>query len=122
MMGMKAPDHPSYRHLCQLLALFTMLTHQIWSCHVNQVANFGNFQLWPNSALNNRKKSQNPGGNLLYFRSCQPKISPGGGDFRTKRFSKLICSNFRHLPCSGRSSRLVRPFEKNLNLTIIVPT
>ena len=30
----------SYGHFCQILALFTMPAHQIWSCHVTQDANF----------------------------------------------------------------------------------
>ena len=30
---------------------FDMSTHQIWSCHVTQIFNFENFQLWANSAL-----------------------------------------------------------------------
>ena len=29
-----------YGHFCQILALFTMPTHQILSCHVTQVTNF----------------------------------------------------------------------------------
>ena len=33
----------SYGHVCQILALFTMPTHQIWLCHVTQDANFENF-------------------------------------------------------------------------------
>ena len=32
----------SYGHLCQISACFTLSTHQIWSCHVTQVANFKN--------------------------------------------------------------------------------
>ena len=32
-----------YGHFCQILALFTMFTHQIWSCHVTQDANFEKF-------------------------------------------------------------------------------
>ena len=30
----------SYGHFCQILAVFTMPAHQIWSCHVTQDANF----------------------------------------------------------------------------------
>ena len=37
---------------CQVLACFTMPTHQIWSSHVTQNANFPNFLFCPNSTLN----------------------------------------------------------------------
>ena len=33
----------SYGHFCQILALFTMPAHQIWSCHVTQDAIFEKF-------------------------------------------------------------------------------
>ena len=33
----------SYGHFCQILAIFMMPTHQIWSCHVTQDADFENF-------------------------------------------------------------------------------
>ena len=29
-----------YGHLCQILSLFTMTIHEIWSCQVTQFANF----------------------------------------------------------------------------------
>ena len=32
----------SYGHFCQILALLTIPTHQIWSYHVTQDANFEN--------------------------------------------------------------------------------
>ena len=32
-----------YEHLCQILALDAISAHQIWSCHVTQVANFARF-------------------------------------------------------------------------------
>ena len=32
----------SYGYVCQILAIFTMPTHQILSCHVTQAANFEN--------------------------------------------------------------------------------
>ena len=32
-----------YGHFCQILAFIKMPVHQIWSCHVIQDANFGNF-------------------------------------------------------------------------------
>ena len=34
----------SYRHFCQILTLFTMPAHQIWSCHMTQDANFRRYQ------------------------------------------------------------------------------
>ena len=40
----------SYGHFSQIWALFTKHTHQIWSCHMTQVANFKNFSsVCPNS-------------------------------------------------------------------------
>ena len=33
----------SFGHLCQILACFAMITHQIWSSHQTQIANFENF-------------------------------------------------------------------------------
>ena len=69
----------SYGHLCQILACFTMRTHEIWSCHVTQVATFENFKLWPNFALTCRKSHQISSRKVLYFRSYQPKTSGGGG-------------------------------------------
>ena len=33
----------SYGHLCQILAICTMLALQIWPCHVTQEANFEKF-------------------------------------------------------------------------------
>ena len=33
----------SYGDFCQILAVFTMPAHQIWSCHVTHDANFENF-------------------------------------------------------------------------------
>ena len=44
-----------YEHFCQILALFTMPTNQIWSCHVTQDINFKTFLFCPNSAFNIRK-------------------------------------------------------------------
>ena len=34
-----------YGPFCQILAFFAMPTHQIWSCHVTQVANFSTFNI-----------------------------------------------------------------------------
>ena len=45
----------SYGHLYQILALFTMLIHQIWSCHVTHVGNFENFKNRPDSTFNFKK-------------------------------------------------------------------
>ena len=42
----------SYGHFCQILAIFTMLAHQIWSCHVTQEPNFENFLFCPDSIFN----------------------------------------------------------------------
>ena len=56
-----------YGHFCQILALFTMPTHQIWSCHVTQVANFKTFLFCPNSTFNITKIHKIPSGKALYF-------------------------------------------------------
>ena len=49
----------SYGHFRQILAIFTVPTHQIWSCHVSHVANFENFNFLPNSIFNVRKSVEN---------------------------------------------------------------
>ena len=58
--------------------LFTMLTHQIWSCQVTQDANLENFEFVLILRLILRKvKISN--GKMLYFKSYQPKTSREGG-------------------------------------------
>ena len=54
------PCVKGYGHFCQILALFMMLTHQIWSYHVTQNANFENVSLYPNSTFNIRKVTNFP--------------------------------------------------------------
>ena len=61
------------------LGSFTMPTHQIWSCHVTQYANFEKFLFCPNSTFNIRKSHKISSGKALYFISYQPKSSRGGG-------------------------------------------
>ena len=63
----------SYGHFCQMLALFTMSTHQIWSCHMTQDANFRNVLFCPNSTFNMRKSHKIYSGKALYFRSYRRK-------------------------------------------------
>ena len=58
---------------------FTMPTHQIWSYHVTQEANFEKFLFCPNSTFNNRRTHKISSGKALYFGSYQPKTSRGGG-------------------------------------------
>ena len=67
----------SYGHFCQILALFTMTSHQVqvWSCHVTQDANFENVLFCPNSTFNIRKSHKISSGKALYFRSYQQKTS-----------------------------------------------
>ena len=60
----------SYRHLCQILACFTLSTRQIWSCYVTQVVNIEKFKLWPNSAQISSRR-------VLFFRSYQPESQDG---------------------------------------------
>ena len=50
----------SYGHFCQILALFTMPAHQIWSCHVTQDANFEIFLFCSHSTFNIRKSQKFP--------------------------------------------------------------
>ena len=50
----------SYGHFCQILALFMMPAHQMWSCRVTQDANFENFLFCPNSTFNIRKVTKFP--------------------------------------------------------------
>ena len=69
----------SYGHFCQILAFFTIPTHQIWSCPVTQAskqANFENFPFDPNFTFNIRKNHKISSGKALYFRSYQPKTTP----------------------------------------------
>ena len=64
-------------HFCQILALFIMPAHQIWSSHVTQEANFDKFLFCSNSAFNIKKSHKISGRKSLYFRSYQPKTSRG---------------------------------------------
>ena len=67
-----------YGHFCQILALFTMSTHQqIRSCHVTQVATFENFKYCPHSIFNIKKSHKISSRKVLYCRSHQPKTSRG---------------------------------------------
>ena len=62
---------------CQILALFTMPAHQIWSCHVTQDANLENFFLILHLILG--KVTKISSGKALYFRRYQLKHHRGGG-------------------------------------------
>ena len=53
----------SYGHFCQILAFFTMLANQIWSCHVTQDANFEIVLFCPNFTFNIRKSHKISSGN-----------------------------------------------------------
>ena len=55
----------SYGHFCQILGIFTMLAHQIWSCHVTQEANSEIFLFCPNSTFNIRKSHKISSGKAL---------------------------------------------------------
>ena len=68
----------SYGHLRKILALFMMPTHQIWSCHLTQGANFEKFLFCPNFIFNIGKSHKISIGKTLPFRSYQPKTSQGG--------------------------------------------
>ena len=47
----------SYEHFCEILGLFVMLTHQIWSFLVTHVLTLENFLFCPNSAFNSHRIS-----------------------------------------------------------------
>ena len=61
----------------KILAFFMMSSHQLWSYHVTQKANFDTFLSFPNSTFNIRKIHKISGGKALYFRRYQPKTSRG---------------------------------------------
>ena len=72
-----------FEPLCQKLwafltnfGIFTMSTHQIWSCHVTEEASFEIFLFCPNSTFNIRKSHKISSGKAIYFKSYQAKISP----------------------------------------------
>ena len=69
----------SYGHFCQILALFTMPAHQIWSCNVTQDANFENFLFCPNSTFNIRKSKKFLVENLSTSEVISKKPYGGGG-------------------------------------------
>ena len=54
---------------------FRMPTHQIWSYHVTQEANFEIFLFCPNSTFNIMKSHKICSGKALYFKSYQSKAS-----------------------------------------------
>ena len=67
-----------YGHFCQILALLMIPTHQIWSCHLTQDANFENFLFCPNSTFNIGKSRKISSGKALYFllQKLSAKTSP----------------------------------------------
>ena len=66
-----------FGHFNQILVLFTMSPHQIWSCHVTKDANFENSLLCPNSTFNIRESHKISCGKALYFRRYQQKALEG---------------------------------------------
>ena len=54
----------SHGHFGQTLALLKMPTHQIWSHHVTQDANFEHFLFCPDSTFNIRKSHKISSGKL----------------------------------------------------------
>ena len=60
----------------KILVFFTMPTHQIWSCHLAQEANFDFFLFFPNSTYNIKKSHKISNGKALYLKSCQQKTHP----------------------------------------------
>ena len=57
---------------------FTMITHQIWSCHVALASNSENFYFSPNSIFKFRKVTKFEG-NWLKDKKLQAKNKLGGG-------------------------------------------
>ena len=53
-----------------------MPTHQIWPCHVTQLANFENVSFFSDSTFNIRKSHKISNGKAFYFRSYLPKLLP----------------------------------------------
>ena len=71
-------------HCVKFWPFSTMLTHQIWSCHVTQDANLENVEFCPISTFDIGKSHKLSYGKVLYFKSYQPKTSPGGWGGGTK--------------------------------------
>ena len=102
---------------------FTMLAHQIWSCHVTQDANFEKFLFYPNSTLNIRKTHKGCSEKALYFRSSQPKTSwiwgggGGGGrvetpsSFKVKFGHRDRIMNKKHISPIGKESLMHSKLE-----------
>ena len=63
---------------CQILTLFMTPTHQIWSSHVTQDANFENVLLCPNSTFNIRKSHKISSGKLSTSEVISRKHHGGG--------------------------------------------
>ena len=61
---------------------FTIINHQIWSCHVTLVSNSENFYFSPNSILNCRKVTKFRG-NWLKNKKLQAKSKLGVGGVET---------------------------------------
>ena len=93
----------SYRHLSQMLALFTMPALQIWPCHVTQEANFKKILFFPNFAFNIGKSCKISSRKALYVRSYQLKTSrgwwktPPASAFRVKSYPKYTFEKFEPL-------------------------
>ena len=76
-----------FEPLCQTLwasllnlAFFMMLTHQIWSCHVMQEANFGKLLSCSSSAFNIRKVTKFLMENLSTSEVISQNLMGGGGE------------------------------------------
>ena len=126
----------SYGHFCQILPLFMMATHQIWSCDVAQDANFEIFLFCPNSTFNIRKSHKSSSGTALYFRSYQPKTSWGWKtppsasrvkgkralQFEKKQISRMSEIESLDLACShDRTLDIFSAFIKNEKIPGFLP-
>ena len=81
----------SYGHFCQILALFTMPAHQIWSCHVNQDANLDFFLFCPYFTFNIKKSHKISSGKLSTSVLISKK--PHGGVENTPRAFRVNPNN-----------------------------
>ena len=92
-----------YDQLCQILACFTMIIHQIWSCQVVQITNLERFKLWPNFTFNFWKSLKF----LVEQPSTSEVISQNLINHRTKGVCLIIFTNTKNkfsFDFSGRSS------------------
>ena len=95
----------SYGHFCQILAFFTMLAHQIWSCHVTQEANFKIFLFCPNLTFNIEKVTKFLMEKLATSEVISQNLTGGGGGVGGKHL--LVPLGLRYISLSVPECKLV---------------